>query len=44
MPAGSATLTFSDDSNGTFTYTVGGVTQSKPITRQVYGSATTRCQ
>jgi len=44
MPAGNATLTFSDEANGTFTSTVGGVTQSKPITRQVYGNSTTRCQ
>jgi len=44
MPAGKATLTFSDDSNGTFSYSVGPVSQSKPITRQVYGRYTTRCQ
>jgi hypothetical protein len=44
MPAGNATLAFSDDANGTFTYTVGGVTQSKAITRQVFGRSTTRCQ
>jgi hypothetical protein len=44
VPAGSVTLSFTDDANGTFMYTVGGVTQSKPITRQVYGRSTTRCQ
>jgi lysyl endopeptidase len=34
--AGSATLTFSDANNGTFAYTVDGVTESKAITRQPY--------
>ena len=43
-PAGSVTLSFTDDDNGTFTYTVGGVTQSKAITRQVYATNATRCQ
>jgi hypothetical protein len=40
---GTASFTFSDFSNGTFTYTVNGVTQSKPITRQVF-RRTTACQ
>jgi hypothetical protein len=44
MPAGSATLAFSNDANGTFTYTVGGVTRTKAITRQVYAAPVTRCQ
>jgi lysyl endopeptidase len=35
---GTGTLTFSDASNGTFSYTVNGVTQSKAITRQVFGT------
>jgi hypothetical protein len=34
---GSGTLTFADADNGTFTYTVNGVTHSKAITRQVFG-------
>ena len=34
---GSGTLTFANADNGTFAYTVNGVTQSKPITRQVFG-------
>lgn len=34
---GSATLSFSDGSNGTFAYTVNGVSQVKPITRLVFG-------
>ena len=36
-PAGSGTLVFSDASSGTFSYTVGAVTQTKAITRQVFG-------
>ena len=40
---GTASFTFSDFSNGTFTYTLNGVTQSKPITRQVF-RRTTVCQ
>ena len=34
---GSATLTFADGNNGTFAYTVNGISQTKPITRQVFG-------
>jgi len=34
---GSGTLTFADADNGTFAYTVNGVSQVKPITRQVFG-------
>jgi serine protease len=36
-PVGSGTLTFSDGDNGTFAYTVNGIQQTKPITRQVFG-------
>jgi len=35
---GSATLQFSDSDNGTFSYTVNGVTQTKAITRQVFAA------
>ena len=35
---GSGTLTFSDIDNGSLAYTVFGVTQTKPITRQVFGA------
>lgn len=35
-PAGSMSLTFSDACNGTFSYTLDGISQSKPITRQVF--------
>jgi hypothetical protein len=34
---GSATLTFSDNDNGTFSYTVNGIQQIKPITREIFG-------
>jgi hypothetical protein len=34
---GTGTLTFADANNGTFTYTVKGVTQTKAITRQIFG-------
>ncbi len=33
---GSATLTFTDSNNGTFAYVVNGISQSKPITKQVF--------
>ncbi len=42
--AGTGTFTFTDASNGTFAYTVDGVSQSKSITRQVYGSPVTVCR
>jgi hypothetical protein len=40
---GSATFAFSDADNGTFTYTVEGVTQSKPITRQIFSAPLPTC-
>ena len=40
---GNATFAFTDANNGTFTYTVNGVTQSKPITRQVFSSPVPAC-
>ena len=39
--AGVGTLTFTDADNGTFAYVVGAVTQSKAITRQVFGTLPT---
>jgi hypothetical protein len=42
-PVGNATFTFSDIGNGTFAYTVNGVSRSEPITRQVYASPATVC-
>jgi hypothetical protein len=41
---GSVTLTFSDANNGTFAYTVNGISQSKPITRQVFATPQTVCK
>jgi len=40
---GTATFAFVDADNGTFTYSVGGTTQSKPITRQVFSSPVPTC-
>ncbi len=34
---GTARFTFTDNDNATFAYTVNGVSQSKPITREVFG-------
>jgi hypothetical protein len=41
---GKGTLHFTDGSNGTFSYTVNGTTQTKTITRQVFATPTTVCQ
>ena len=38
---GSGTLTFSDGNTGTFDYTVNGISQTKPITRQVFAALPT---
>lgn len=43
-PVGTVTLSFSDAANGTFAYTVNGVSQTKPITRQVYSTPATVCR
>ncbi|MGE5094984.1 MAG: hypothetical protein ACM3SO_07585 [Betaproteobacteria bacterium] len=43
-PAGTATFTFSDANNGTFAYTVNGVSQAKPITRQIFSSPPSVCR
>ena len=40
-PVGNGTLTFTDANNGTFTYTVNGTTQTKSITKQLFGVAPT---
>ena len=40
---GTGTLTFIDANTGTFTYTVKGVTQTKPIIRFVFSSPVTTC-
>ena len=41
---GTATFTFTDGNNGTFAYTVNGVTQTKAITREVLVASGTVCQ
>jgi hypothetical protein len=38
---GNGTLTFSDANNGSFAYTLNGVAQVKPITREVFGTLPT---
>ncbi len=40
---GTGTFTFVDGNNGTFSYTVDGVTQSKPITRYLFATPLTTC-
>jgi hypothetical protein len=42
-PVGSGSLTFSDADNGSFTYTVNGVTQTKAITKSVFASPVPTC-
>jgi hypothetical protein len=37
IEVGTGTLAFSDADNGTFSYTVNGISQTKSITRQVFG-------
>ena len=44
MPVGSVSFNFSDAGNATMTYTVEGVTQSKPITRLLYATPATVCR
>jgi serine protease len=41
---GTATLTFANGNSGTFAYTVNGVSQTKPIVRQVFRAPGTVCQ
>jgi hypothetical protein len=41
---GAGAFTFTDADHGTFAYTVNGVTQSKRITRQVFGAPATICR
>lgn len=42
-PVGTGTFSFTDEFNGTFSYTVSGVAGSKAITRQVYDSRLPVC-
>ena len=41
---GTGTLVFANGNAATFTYTVGGVTQSKSITREVFAGTGTVCR
>ena len=43
-PVGTGTFTFTDANNGTFAYTVDGISQTKAITRQVYDSPVSVCK
>jgi hypothetical protein len=43
VPMGTVTLTFSDGGNGTFAYVVGGVAQSKAITRELFAAPVSLC-
>jgi hypothetical protein len=43
-PVGTVTLTFRDAQRGTFAYSVNGVSQTKPIVRQVYSTPATVCR
>ena len=43
-PVGSATFSFIDGNNATFTYAVNGVSQAKAITREIFGSTGTVCR
>ena len=40
---GSATFAFTDSDNGSFAYTVNGVSQTKPILREVFGTSVPTC-
>jgi YVTN family beta-propeller protein len=40
-PVGSGKLSFTDENNGNFAYTVNGVSQTKSITREVFGALPT---
>jgi hypothetical protein len=44
MPVGTGTFTFATADDGTFGYTVDGISQSKPITREVYAPPATICR
>jgi hypothetical protein len=41
---GNASLAFSDGNGGTFSYSLDGMSQTKPITRQVMRAPGTVCQ
>ena len=41
---GTATVTFADGNNGTFAYTLNGVSQTKALTRFIFSASGTVCQ
>jgi hypothetical protein len=43
LPVGTATFNFTDANNGSFAYTVNGISQSKTITRQLFGPQFPTC-
>lgn len=43
-PVGAASITFADGNTGVFSYSVNGVAQTKPITRNVFRAPGTVCQ
>ena len=43
LEVGSGTLNFTDGNNGSFAYTVNGIAQTKPITRQMFGHPVPTC-
>ena len=44
IPTGSVTFDFRDAANGTFSYTVGTISGTKPITRQVFAAPQSACR
>jgi hypothetical protein len=44
MAVGRASILFSDNENGVFSYALDGIAQSKPITRYVYATPVTVCR
>ncbi|MDQ3025487.1 MAG: Ig-like domain-containing protein, partial [Pseudomonadota bacterium] len=42
-PVGSVSFSFGDANNGVFSYTLNGISQSKPITREVFSTPATVC-
>jgi predicted dienelactone hydrolase len=44
LPRGTATLTFTDGNHANFAYSVDGIAQSKPITREVFAAPGTVCE
>jgi len=43
-PVGTTSLTFADGNNAAFSYTIGGVTQTKQVTRFIFVAPGTLCR